>query len=101
MSTSAEPATKTEPQNAPSDASECMHKHIADAHSINLYFHYSEAEAADLIRLSVSTLKRARRDDEIGYIQKGQKGIAYFGYQLVDFLTSRKSCPTPQNVFIK
>ncbi|MEM7662795.1 MAG: hypothetical protein AAF292_11135 [Pseudomonadota bacterium] len=98
MTTSAKPAN--EPQNATSNASERIYQQIAEAHGIELFYHYSEAEAAKLVRLSVSTLKRARQRDSIGHIQKGENGIAYFGYQLVDFLTSTITCPKPQSISI-
>lgn len=67
---------------------------IAEAHGIQPFYHYSEKEAAKLLRLSVSTLKRARNSDSIGYIQKGSRSVAYFGYQLVHFLIAKTTCPT-------
>lgn len=95
MSTSTKPAPQIDHNPAILASSDRYREQIAKAHGIELFYHYSEAEAAKLLRSSVSTLKRARNDDSIGYIQKGEKSIAYFGYQLVDFLTIRTTCQKP------
>ena len=66
---------------------------VATAHSFELYRHYGEAQAAKLLSSSVSTLKRARAAEEIGFIRKGPKTIAYFGFHLAGYLLSNTACP--------
>lgn len=80
------PATKKSAEIKSADTFDYLRQQVAEAHGIKLFYHYSEMEASKLLRLSVSTLKRARRSDSIGFIRKGQKGVAYFGFNLVDYL---------------
>ena len=73
-----------------------IHSAIADAHGISLYQRYSEADAAGVLDYSIVSLRRIRTAGRIGCIKLSPRKIAYFGYQLVDFLlqaVEEKKCP--------
>lgn len=74
---------------------------VAQAHGFDLYRHYSEQEASKLLSVHASTLKRARGSSSIGFIRKGTKSIAYFGFHLAQYLLSSTTWPQHQSVSIK
>lgn len=75
---------------------EALRARIAEAHDIVLYRQYSESDAAHFLELHPVTLKRARLDGQVAFIRKGKRSLAYFGFQIVDFLIERIECPEPQ-----
>ena len=63
-----------------------MRRQIAEDHGFALYKHYAERDAAAFLRLHPVTLKKIRLAGSIGYISKGRRAIAYFGFQIADYL---------------
>jgi hypothetical protein len=88
---------QTDSEVTSSQADQLLMERIAKAHGFDLYQHYSEGEVAKLIKLHPSTLKRARATGAIGFIRKGTKSIAYFGFQLAEYLLSNTICAKPKN----
>ena len=69
-----------------SSSRETLRRQIAQDHGFALYKHYSEPDAAAFLRLHPVTLKKIRLAGSIGYISKGRRAIAYFGFQIADYL---------------
>ena len=69
-----------------SSTRETLRRQIAQDHGFALYKHYSERDAAAFLRLHPVTLKKLRLAGSIGYISKGRRAIAYFGFQIADYL---------------
>ena len=65
-----------------------FHHAVADAHGISLYDHYSERDAAKVLGLSLVALRRLRTGQRISMLRLSPRKIAFFGYQLVEFLLS-------------
>ena len=63
-----------------------FHCAIASAHGISLYDHYSEQQAANVLGLSLISLRRLRSTQRIGALKLSPRKTAFFGYQLVDYL---------------
>ena len=76
---------------------EVLMEKVASAHGFELFRHYSEPESSKLLSLHPSTLKRARADHSIGFIRKGTKSIAYFGFHLAEYLLSNSTCAQTRN----
>ena len=51
-----------------------------------LYREYTEDEASKYIQVAAITLKRLRLAGKIGFLRKGERKIAYMGFQIADFL---------------
>ncbi len=66
---------------------------IAKANGFEVYTTYKEPQAAKLLSLSLSTLSRIRSRGEIGFIQKSERRIDYFGFHLVQYLLAQQRCP--------
>ena len=80
-----------------SSSRETLRRQIAEDHGFALYNHYSEADAAAFLRLHPVTLKKVRLAGSIGYISKGRRAIAYFGFQIADYLIDQvKPCRVNQ-----
>jgi hypothetical protein len=79
---------------------ETLRRQIADDHGFALYRHYSERDAAAFLRLHTVTLKKIRLAGAIGYISKGRRAVAYFGFQIADYLIDQvRPCrATPSTV---
>jgi hypothetical protein len=79
---------------------EILRRQIADDHGFALYRHYSERDAAAFLRLHPVTLKKIRLAGAIGYISKGRRAVAYFGFQIADYLIDQvRPCrATPSTV---
>ena len=60
---------------------------------VPLYRRYNEAQAAFELGVSQSTLKRLRTDGAISYLRISDRKIAYFGYQLLEYLMESVTCP--------
>ena len=74
-----------------------LHIAIAQAKGFQVYATYSEPDAAQILGLSLSTLSRLRHSGSIGFIQKSERRVGYFGFHLIDYLLAQQSCPdTPQ-----
>jgi hypothetical protein len=69
-----------------SSGRETLRRQIAQDHGFALYKHYSEPDAAAFLRLHPVTLKKIRLAGAIGYISKGRRAIAYFGFHIADYL---------------
>jgi hypothetical protein len=69
-----------------SSSRETLRQQIAEDHGFALYEHYAERDAAAFLRLHPVTLKKVRLAGSIGYIPKGRRAIAYFGFQIADYL---------------
>src|SRR6516165_10835818 len=74
------------PESDISSSRETLRRQIAEHHGFALYDHYSERNAAAFLRLHPVTLKKVRLAGSIGYISKGRRAIAYFGFQIADYL---------------
>ena len=70
-----------------------LHMAIAQAKGFEVYKTYSEPEAAKILSLSLSTLSRLRNGGSIGFIQKSERRVGYFGFHLIDYLLAQQSCP--------
>jgi hypothetical protein len=83
-----------------SSSRETLRRQIADDHGFALYKHYSERDAAAFLRFHPVTLKKVRLGGSIGYISKGRRAIAYFGFQIADYLIDQvRPCrATPSTV---
>src|SRR3984893_9137771 len=79
---------------------ETLRRQIADDHGFALYKHYSERDAAVFLRLHPVTLKKIRLAGSISYISKGRRAVAYFGFQIADYLIDQvRPCrATPSTV---
>lgn len=73
-----------------------LHMAIAQAKGFEVYKTYSEPEAAKILSLSLSTLSRLRNGGSIGFIQKSERRVGYFGFHLIDYLLAQQSCPNTQ-----
>ena len=65
---------------------------VAHDNGCSLHKQYSEAEAADILKISVSTLRRLRRTNQISHAKVGAKGIRHFGFQIVSYLINQIKC---------
>src|SRR5215472_8843854 len=65
---------------------ESLRRQIAQDHGFALYRHYPERDAAAFLDIHPVTLKKIRLAGAIGYISKGRRSIAYFGFQIADYL---------------
>jgi len=63
---------------------ETLRRQIAEDHGFALYKHYAECDAAAFPRLHPVALKKIRLAGSIGYMSKGRRAIAYFGFQIAD-----------------
>jgi predicted site-specific integrase-resolvase len=59
---------------------------IAKEYGISLYRQYGEEQAAHIVNIDKSTLKRWRRNGRTPFIALGPRKIRYFGYQIADML---------------
>ena len=81
-----------------SSSRETLRRQIAQDHGFALYKHYSEPDAAAFLRLHPVTLKKIRLAGSIGYISKGRRAIAYFGFQIADYLIDQlRPCRATRN----
>ena len=90
--------TKNFMENTRETASVCeqdkLAEQIAYGHGFNLYQQYDEKQAARFISVHPNTLKKARKSGKIAFLQKGDRAVAYFGFQLADYLiTNIQTCP--------
>ena len=63
-------------------------KGISDEIGLPVYKRFSEQEAAQQLGLSKQTLKRLRDAGRIGYVRLSKRRLAFFGFQLVEYLVS-------------
>ena len=63
-----------------------MREAVAIENGFTLYRHYSEKEAARLIQVDPSTLKRWRRKALTPYVRFGVDGIRYLGVHIADLI---------------
>ncbi|WP_373007998.1 hypothetical protein [Hyphomonas sp.] len=73
-----------------------FHESIAKAHGLSLYGRYTEQDAASVLDFSLVSLRRLRSNGGISFVRMSPRKIAYFGYQLVDFLlqsVEEPECP--------
>ena len=81
-----------------SSGREILRRQIAQDQGFALYKHYSEPDAAAFLRLHPVTLKKLRLAGSIGYISKGRRTIAYFGFQIADYLIDQlRPCRATQS----
>ena len=79
---------------------EALRRQIANDHGFALYRHYSESDAAAFLDIHPVTLKKVRLAGSIGYISKGRRAIAYFGFQIADYLIDQvRPCRATQAQF--
>jgi hypothetical protein len=71
-----------------------FHEAVAEAHSITLYGHYSEREAANILGLSLVMLRRLRKGRQISALRLSPRRVAFFGFQLVEYLLSAMEVAT-------
>lgn len=62
---------------------------IASEENIPLYKRFTEDEAADILDVSVPTLRRIRERGEIAYIRVSERRIRYFGLHLCEYFLSK------------
>ncbi|MBZ9975458.1 hypothetical protein [Mesorhizobium sp. BR-1-1-10] len=59
---------------------------VALEYDFRLYRQYSEPEAAFILRVDLSTLKRWRRANKAPGVNMGERQVRYWGYKLADFM---------------
>jgi hypothetical protein len=74
----------SEPQGA--ENLELLRERIARANEFVLYRQYGEAEAAEFLKVHPQTLKKLRLEGKIEFLRIGKRAIAYFGFQIADYL---------------
>ena len=72
---------------------EALRSQIAAENGFLLYRQYKEPEAAEIIGIHPATLKKLRLAGKIGFIRKGKRAIAYFGFQIADHLIESVQWP--------
>jgi hypothetical protein len=78
---------------------ESLRRQIAQDHGFALYRHYPERDAAAFLSIHPVTLKKIRLGGLIAYISKGRRAIAYFGFQIADYLIDQvRPCRATANV---
>ena len=73
---------------------------ISTEEDIPLYKRFTEAEAADILQVSIHTLRRIREAGEIAYIRVSERHIRYFGVHLCEYILSKVEtviCPDTTN----
>ncbi len=73
-----------------------LHHSIARENGFKVYQAYPEKEAAKLLGMHFSTLRRIRSRQDIGFLKKGKRSVSYFGYHLLDYLLAQETCPNTQ-----
>ena len=74
-----------------------FHERIAEAQGLNLYGKYSEREAAEVLSLSIVSLRRLRNSGEIEFVRVSPRKICFFGFQLIQcLLNAVESAPCPE-----
>ncbi|WP_244434342.1 helix-turn-helix domain-containing protein [Agrobacterium tumefaciens] len=68
------------------DEQQAMREAIAKEYGITLYRQYGEDQAAHLINIDRSTLKRWRRKGLTPFVALGPRKIRYLGIHIVDLL---------------
>lgn len=68
------------------DEQQAMREAIAKEYGITLYRHYGEDQAAHLINIDRSTLKRWRRNGKTQFVAFGPRKIRYLGIHIADML---------------
>lgn len=77
-----------------------LRKAIADGHGFELFAQYNEKQSAEFLQIHAVTLKKKRLKSQIGFLRKGQRTIAYLGFQLADYLiTNIQPCQKNQPAF--
>src|ERR1700730_17257924 len=77
---------------------ETLQRQIGADRGFALSKHYAECDAAAFLRLHPVTLKKIRLAGSIGYISKGRRAIAYFGFQIAVYLIDQlRPCRATQN----
>lgn len=71
-------------------------KEMALEMGVPLYSRYSETESSEIIGVSPATLKRIRQSGSIAYIRVSERKIAFFGFQLLEYLLENMQCHNTQ-----
>ena len=69
------------------DENHLMREAIAKEYGFALYRQYGEEQAAHILNIDLSTLKRWRTEGLTPYIAMGPRKIRYLGIHLADMLT--------------
>jgi hypothetical protein len=78
---------------------ESLRREIAQDHGFVLYRHYAERDAAAFLGIHPVTLKKLRLAGSIGYVSKGRRAVAYFGFQIAEYLIDQvRPCRATANV---
>jgi transposase-like protein len=59
---------------------------VAKAYGFQLYHQYGEEEAAHFLRKDHSTLKRWRRKGMVRFVNMGDRGVRYLGFDIADMI---------------
>ena len=71
-------------------------REMAETMGVPLYRRYTEAQAAEIIGVSVPTLKRQRAAGKLSYLRLSERRIAFFGFQILNYLMEaieNEPCP--------
>lgn len=74
-----------------------QHHSIARENGFHVYQIYLEKEAACLLGMHFSTLRRIRCRKNIAFLKKGERSVSYFGYHLIDYLLAQEICQNTQS----
>jgi len=69
---------------------------LANDLKIRLYQRFTEAESADILGISIPTLRRIRARGAIGFLKITDRHVRYFGFQLCQYLVEQieeAECP--------
>jgi predicted site-specific integrase-resolvase len=59
---------------------------VAEEYKITFYRQYGEEEAAHILKVDLSTLKRWRRAGKVPHVNLGERMVRYFGIHIIDIL---------------
>jgi excisionase family DNA binding protein len=74
-----------------------MREGVAAEYKITLFRQYGEEEAAHLLAVDLSTLKRWRREGRVPFVNLGERKVRYFGLHIVDILIKGATWLDTQN----
>lgn len=75
------------------DGWESMREKVAQEYGFALYRQYGEAQAAHIIGVDLSTLKRRRTSGKVPHVRMGERQVRYLGIHLADILLGRPDWP--------
>lgn len=79
-------ADTTKDRSAESEITQAMLREVARDMEVALYRRYTESDAAKILGISEKELTALREQGHIAYLSIGDKGIGFFGCQVLTYL---------------